>query len=178
MVKIKYGKMKYGIFGIMTLGMIFLYGCNKLFPDEKLTIQRVDYTGNELRTDGYYYYQDANYTVVEFLYRNSIILSARAYSFHDLNIVEKKMLERYNEIRADKIGWGVFRISGKTIEYEMWDTSVGGGLPILKCIGIIDNDTTFRIIQCIELGKKFEKNEVYHFRQFSPKPDSTNKWIK
>jgi hypothetical protein len=79
---------------ITMCGMNFLLSCcNKLFPDEKLTLQRRDYIGKELRTDGYYYYFTQNNTVVYFLYKNGIILCAHSYSSHDLNTIESEMVK-------------------------------------------------------------------------------------
>jgi hypothetical protein len=83
-------KIQYKIWGIMIGVIPVFYGCNKLYLDDKFTIQRENYIGNELRLDGYYYQQENNHTYVEFLYRNGVILSAHSYSTNDLNIVEKK----------------------------------------------------------------------------------------
>jgi len=49
--------------------------------------------------------------------------------------------------------------------------------------GDIINDTTFVISVSYRMkkGKKTEvkaRNETYHFKQFSPQPDSTNNFIK
>jgi len=44
--------------------------------------------------------------------------------------------------------------------------------------GIILNDTTFQITKYTSGSNVSERNEVYHFREFHPKPDSTNKYIK
>ena len=40
----------------IVLAVVFS-SCKKLFEDEELSMERVDYTGTELRTDGYYYYR-------------------------------------------------------------------------------------------------------------------------
>jgi len=64
-----------------------------------------------------------------------------------------------------------FLINGNFLQYSGWDTSVGGGLPAFKCIGVIENNTIFRITKTIiSNGKEFEKNDIYYFRQFTPKP--------
>jgi len=158
---------------IMSALVLQMYGCK----DEKLTLQRVPYTGNEIRTDGYYYHHWAsseslsiNKTATFFLYRNGIKLTAGSYGSIDLDIVEKEMLSRYELLVKQKIGWGVFVITGNKVEYEEWTTSAGGGLPIYKNSYNIENDTTLMN----------PEGKVYHFKQFSPKPDSTiaNKWIK
>jgi len=159
---------------------MFMSCCNKLFPDEKLSIQRLDYNGNELRTDGYYYYFSLNNTVVYFLYKNGIILCAASYSSTDLNTVESEMIKVYPDYKKYKDGWGVFLVNGNKINYEIWNTSTGYSLPVIKCNGIIENDTTFRITETyFSDSKKTDYGEtVFHFKQFDNKPDSTNNYIK
>jgi len=161
-------------------GILILVACKALNPDENLTIQRVDYTGNELRTDGYYYYFFENNTVVYFLYRNGIILCAHSYPSNDLNFVEKEMVKIYSEIRKQKFGWGVFLICNNTIEYETWNVPISVSMPIIRCKGYIENDTTFCITESYysDLKKTEYSNEIYHFKQFNNKPDSTNVYIK
>ena len=168
---------KFILFTLTICISIFMLSCNKLFPDEKLSMQQEDYNGNEVRTDGYYYTYSksynssgliADFTTVFFLYRNGIILSAGAYEKTGFDILEEAMLRRYESIQNKKTGWGVFIVKNNKIEYEQWSTSVGGGLPVFKNSYIIVNDTTLK-----------RYNEIiYHFKQFSPKPDSTNVYIK
>jgi len=160
---------------------ILLAGCNRLFPDEELMLQKADYKGNELKINGYFYHfqQQPSGTIVKYLYRNGIILSGYYHSTTDLNEVEIEMVKEYDLLQKDKSRWGVFVINGNSIQYSAWSTSVGGGLPSFKCLGVIENDTTFRITKSINSnGKEFSENKIYHFRQFSPKPDSTNVYIK
>ncbi|MDR2408232.1 MAG: hypothetical protein LBE13_08995 [Bacteroidales bacterium] len=155
--------------------------CNKLFPDEKLSIQREDYTGNELRTDGYYYLQEKDYerTIVMFLYRNGIILSGRIYFTLDLNVVEKEMVSKYNELGNEKPYWGVFTITNNNFEYEQW-VAPTEGISVSKNTGYIENNTTFHITEkFFSYNKtKYSVNEIWHFKQFANKPDSTNVYIK
>ncbi|MBO7478821.1 MAG: hypothetical protein J6U04_12925 [Salinivirgaceae bacterium] len=163
--------------------------CKKLFEDEELSMERVDYTGTELRTDGYYYYmlQVEHNGIQEkrvfpiFLYRNGVSLSA-ASSF-DCSEIEQKENEfingkLYHTINGYKILWSVFTISGKSIEFEGWDDLGGAHLYTKKVYGKILNDTTFHIYQEHIDGIDKECDRTYHFKQFSPKPDSTNRFIK
>jgi hypothetical protein len=156
--------------------------CSKIFSDAELSIQRVNYTGSELRTDGYYFRQEAEYnqTLAMFLFRNGVVLSARAYGSLDLSIVESEMIQRYNTIRNDKMGWGVFLIADNQILIEQWNASTGHSLPIIKRKGYIENDTTFRIAETYysDIEKTEYREFIWHFREFSPKPDSTNVFIK
>ena len=159
---------------------MFMFSCNELCPDEKLTLQRQDYIGNELRTDGYYYYFTKDNTIVYFLYKNGIILCANSYSSNNLNTVEFEMVKLYPLLKKYKDGWGIFIVNYNKIEDEIWNASNGCGLPTFKEIGIIENDTTFRITETYYSDiKKTDYTEfVYHFKQFANKPDSTNNYIK
>ena len=166
------------------LSGIFLCSCDKLFPDDKLTLKRVDYNGNELKTDGYYYHQSGNggyrYTSVLFLYRNGVILSCGAFPTTDLNIVEKEFPNKYDGGNS-KYGWGLFLIARKNIEYERWTEAPSGiKYAVNKRSGYIENDMTFHITESYNSGTKETEqvNEVWHFKQFDNKPDSTNVYIK
>jgi len=163
---------------------VYISCCSKLFPDEKLTIQRADYTGNELKIDGYYYYQEItekySNTIVMVLYRNGIVLSCGSFSTTDLNVVEEDMPKRYNLLKKHKIGWGVFLITDNQISIERWNASTGFSLPIAICKGYIENDSTFHITETYfsDSEKTNYGETVYHFKQFANKPDSTNNYIK
>jgi hypothetical protein len=183
---IHYGKIrKKGIMKIIRLLMLsifmlsFLFGCNALFSDERLSFDRIDYEGHELRLDGYYYRQGKDYTLVYFFYKNGIVLSANSYRNLDLNIVEDQLLKRYSQIVKEKPNWGIFKIASNQIEYEQWEAPTEGGLSISHSKGYIENDTTFHIIETyFSYNKKtYFDHEVWHFKQFAHKPDSTNSFI-
>lgn len=179
--EIDYGKLKYVIMNKISFFVISLMIILSACKDDELMLQRTPYIGNELRIDGYYYEQAYNCTSVKFSYRNGVLLVAGGYLSYNIDSVEKQLLNSYEKIKHSKISWGVFVIKGSTIEYSFWDTSVGGGLPTYKSIGYIENDTTFCITRTINKeGSIFKRNDVYHFKQFSPKPDSTGayQWIK
>ena len=153
-----------------------LLSCNKLCKDENLSLKRISYTGKELKTDGYFYNHwksdgslSMNSTVIFFLYRNGIILSAGSVESTDLEIVEKEINKQYEFLYKKKIGYGVFIVENGKLLYEQWSTSAGGCLPVFQSSYTIENDST--------LINPY--GEIYHFRQFSTKPDSiiANKWI-
>ena len=175
--------------GYILFFSILLIGCSQLFPDEKFTIQRTDYNGSEIRTDGYYYEYATSYdsslpnrTICFFLFRNGVSVSMGSFETVDLETADKEIVERYKWLNNYKSGWGVFAINGNKYVEESWSTSVGGGLPVGRTIGIIENDTTILITKHINVKERKEFPQDYrcHFRQFSPKPDSTaaNKWIE
>ena len=165
------------------LGMFLclLVSCNILHPDEKLTLQRKDYAGNELRIDGYYYYfvQGVDRTVVRFLYKNGIVLWGGTYGITNINEVESEMLGLYSTVRKMKESWGVFLVEDDKIQYETWAEAPDGVcLATRKYFGYIENDTTIHITESYYSGRNETRNEIWHFKQFDNKPDSTNKFIK
>ena len=153
--------------------MIILCGCK----DEELSLKRTPYTGNELRIDGYYYRKIPDLEI-RFFYRNGIVrYGGGGYSsFEELDncILNHQIVDG-----SSKTDWGVFLINGNTIKFEMWYPPSGGGTPTYIREGEILNDTTFHITESYRSdgSERSEKNEMYHFRQFYPKPDSTNKFI-
>jgi hypothetical protein len=161
-----------------------MFCCSKLFPDEKLTMQREDYIGSELRIDGYYYTQTGSVkdsvTAVIFLFRNGITVTCGAFLTTDLNVVDEELPNRYKWV-TDKLSFGIFLIRGNEILMEGWNTAGGGmRLPIVRDKGYIENDTTFCITESYysDIKETHYGNRVWHFKQFDNKPDSTNNYIK
>ncbi|MDR3236803.1 MAG: hypothetical protein LBT48_08805 [Prevotellaceae bacterium] len=160
--------------------VLFFSCCSTLYPDEKLTLQRIDYQGNKLRTDGYYYFQEPNRTSIHFLYKNGIILYAYSYPTNDLNIVEKEMIN-YIYLNKSKDHWGVFLVDSNVIQYERWiEAPSGVSVCFYRCSGYIENDSTLHFMESYYSGRNETKqiDEVWHFKQFENKPDSTNTYIK
>ena len=171
---------------ILALVVLFAGGCKKWFEDDELTLSKKPYSGNELRIDGYYYLMHPacnGFSDTYFLYRDGTALSCGAW-------VEDSLFDSYEEnIRNvishqyhqnHKTGWGVFHIEGDSIAIERWwFASEQPRLPVYLLKGVILNDTTFHITYSTEprTGHFSEKDEVYHFHTFSPKPDSTNIFI-
>lgn len=165
---------------LATIAICF-YCCDKFFPDEKLSLEKTPYTGNELRTDGYYYEYNDNLISIYFLYKDGIILYAFSHKEIGLDEIEKEMIENnmYNDFQADKSRWGLFVVNGKTFQMERWTSSTGFSLPVTRCKGYIENDTTFHITETFQSDtrKYYQGDWVYHFKQFNLKPDSTNNFI-
>lgn len=172
---------------------------------EPLTQARKSFTGNNLRLDGYYYCIgkefsngfNPDYADAFFLNRNGIFLNV-AYGSIDSNLENEIILKDLDEsvkkraeiisLNADKRpDWGIFFTEHSAIIIENWEHSAGGGAYPTKILsGIVVNDTTIhfdKIIGAYPNNKGSKKkiksiDETYHFREFSPKPDSTNVFIK
>jgi len=172
---------------ILTIGC--LTSCYVLYKpiEDKLTLTKQVYSGCQLRIDGYYYYSADNKLYdTYFLYRDGLIINGGgSSSLTPFESFEKEFSSSYtNEYLSNsKYAWGLFNIQGDSILIERWYPSSGGPLPVYMRMGKVLNDTTFVITESYRMkkGKKTEvdsESETYHFRQFSPKPDSTNIFIK
>ena len=154
--------------------VLVLSSCEKVFQDE-FSIQRTDYTGTELRIDGYYYSETfeppyTNYCMAKsFFYRNGVKLGACSYDTTAMSVDEY-----FATLKKNKLNWYVFKIEGNTITIEGWDNLT----QTFKEYGEILNDTTFRINRIERSGRTDKSNSIFHFKQFAPKPDSTNSFIK
>ncbi|RYD75949.1 MAG: hypothetical protein EOP53_15610, partial [Sphingobacteriales bacterium] len=142
-----------------------------LGKDDELTLTRQDYKGNELRLDGIYYLEKENFEGIIYqryaLFRNGVI--------RDLGAPQEIDAPRILSGKS-KSNWGVFQISNGEIKFERWYP--GEELKAYMRSGVILNDSTFKITESYrnQNGEKTEvetMNEVYHFKSFSPKPDST-----
>ncbi len=116
-----------------------------LFEDEAYTLTREDYTGQEIRTDGYYYsynYQDSNIVSITIFYRNGVVIDGiggqtlleyeRRFSSGEFN----------NNAKNIKDVWGIFKVVNNEVMIER--VVAGGGLRRNAFIdyGEILNDTT------------------------------------
>lgn len=162
--------------------------CSKLlFGSEELTLPKQPYTGNELRIDGYYYYkyypgENEVYYSTYLLYENGIILYGGAVNETEITRLENDFKSnKWIEIqRKYKYMWGVFIINGNKLLFERWYPNSPGQPKVYINEGKILNDTTFQITTFYrpDGSKRREKDEIYHFKPFSPKPDSTNNFVK
>lgn len=159
--------------------------CKKLYPDDELSMSRQNYNGNTLRLDGYYSYDWGDAMNVYFFYFNGVILDGNSFEKQELEEKELKYVngEFYDFAKNSKLNWGVFKIESDIIKFEQWYPGSGPAKRAYIREGKVLNDTTFHITKSYRMknGKKKDENnqnEIYHFKKFSPKPDSTNKFIE
>jgi hypothetical protein len=143
---------------------------------DKLTLERIPYNGNELKLFGYYHMLDNDgLMTVYFLYQNGMILHADDFS--PAKLPEKEDVYRngqyYKWVKDDYTSWGVFHIDSNAIKFERWYPGDVSWKTFIRT-GEILNDTTFHISmsQRSDGSEIRTKDETYHFRAFSPKPDS------
>lgn len=167
---------------IGVISFIMLLGCSSLLEFPDLTLRKKDYTGNQLKTNGFYYttYESYDYKLkkkklfynIYFLYKNGVILNGKGQPSLD-------NIKVHNSVYSYQISWGIFQIDGNRIRYEKWIPTLSSAI----YEGVILNDTTFTITEAynLKLGNKVnisKMNDIYHFQAHSPKPDSTNNYIK
>jgi len=177
--------MKTIILFILTINLSMCMSCcSSLFSDEKLSMQRKDYNGDELRIDGYYYHQEENvkypHTTVMFFYRNGIVLFAGSSFSCNLDTVEMDILNRIEIIKNNKMNWGLFEIyNSELVIEEYYDNPPSSALKTMKSFYEINNDTTIIFRRVDHPGYKDKiHNTMYHFKHFANKLDSTNVFIK
>lgn len=164
--------------------------CKKDRFVDDLHLEQRRYTGNELQIDGYYFktYNEGKSTIVYFLYENGIIQGGTSYG--GANWEEKLQAdivsgEYHQSSLTRRHRWGLFQIQDSSILFEKWHPGTPGPEVPFASSGVILNDSTFWMKQRFkfENGKRTEVrditeiNDIYHFRQFSPKPDSSNPFI-
>ena len=173
---------------MIAVSLVMFGNCKKgdsLLNHDELSIPRQNYSGNELRVDGYYY-TEANGSLFSpsFFYRNGVFLDAGG-SFKDYFEMDSYIVKEFissTKYKSYRVLWGVFLIEGNSVKFEHWYPSSGGPMKAYVREGLILNDTTFHITKSYrnQNGEKTEvdtENEIYYFRAFSPKPDSTNGFI-
>jgi hypothetical protein len=178
------------IYNVLLIIMILLISsCGTcLSPeDEAFSIKRIDYTGNQLKINGYYYIvfradtKDEDQVQIYFFYRNGIIQDEGLNDRKDSLIYESMFIEPIfqKSKKKWKYAWGAFKIEENKIQFETWGPGEGS-MPAFNHSGDILNDTTFHITKLTRASGSFIRalDDTYHFKRYSPKPDSTNNFVK
>jgi len=157
---------------IFFLIISFVYSCIETLPDEKLTITRTPYSGKEFRLDGYYTGlvpgQSIFFNYI-FFYTNGVTFYFGHTFIDDIN----KIKEDVESARKHKSYWGIFQVENDTVAIQGWRLrdDVYQNLLINFQYIIINDSTLF-------YNDSRGDTTSYYFRKFSPKPDSTNVFIK
>lgn len=151
----------------------------------ELSMAKTPYTGNELRIDGYYYSNPTteNNIGIAVFYRDGICmhLFERPESQDTIGFIENEILLNntlMSRLWSTPSNIGVFKTNKESIEFETW--IAGRDITTFSHFGEILNYTTFLLTKWTnnDSGKTYLENLTYRFRHFSPKPDSTNTFIK
>ena len=160
--------------------------CKKLFlgEDDELSMSKMPYIGTQLRVDGYYYLERTGvkdtFWDVYFFYRDGVILYGGTFPIEEAeqHEMDYKGAEWISIVKKHKDFWGVFKIDGQDIQFERWYCG-SGFCPAYIRSGTILNDTTFHITRSTRSNgtEVSDEDEIYRFKEFSLKPDSTNAFV-
>jgi hypothetical protein len=157
--------------------MLTTMSCNKLFENEEFTFKRNNYSDLSFKTNGYYVSNNLKYpglitdTTIVFFYMNGVVLFATPESLFK----EDKM----NNIKKIYYSWGIYQIKNDSIFIEYKFNSGQFYMSVYKFSGIVKNDSVLNITSVFSNSygtNNFKSN--LNFKDFSPKPDSTNVFIK
>lgn len=168
--------------GIIISTLVFT-SCVSL--EYSLIIDRLQNGNGLLKLDGYYYdrYETSGQNRIDiyFLYENGVILYGSSPSESELSKTEESYRDGtyYERVKDLQYHWGVYKIEDDNIYLNMWSPSDWPYQTFLKKGKILD-DQSFKLETAEwSSGKGVEKiNERYKFEPLSPKPDSTNTFIK
>jgi hypothetical protein len=135
---------------------------------------------NSLKINGYFYSPYEDGYCAFFLFENGNYFDEGALlGISDLNELDSIIVkvEQSQYTKNLYYRWGIYRLEGSTILINRWLPGVGGPYPTQLLKGEILNDTTIKIAGLTENGTT-NRIDTFHFRQFSPKPDSTTQFIE
>lgn len=158
---------------IIVFIIISMCSCLRTLPDEVFTMTLTPDNGNEIRLDGCYISEHVynNRSEYNFFYSNGVM-----FVFSDLLTIENisQFTGGIDEMRKLKTCWGIFQVDKNTIKAQRWK-------PSDDAIQCIVQNRTYKIINDTTLSIDLLNDgdiRYYHFKHFSPKPDSTNVFIK
>lgn len=163
--------------------LLLLVACEKEL--HKLTMPKAPYTGNQLRIDGYYYSNpnSDNSMGIAVFYRDGVCVHMFASPTREdiPDFVENDILNNkpfMSRLWKTPTNIGVFQVDSESLEFEIWESVYD--ITTFTYFCEIVNDTTFVLSEWVDNdhNKSHIVNTTYRFVQFSPKPDSTNRFIK
>ena len=145
---------------------------------------REDYHGDNLRIDGLYHQitPDGYIVNVRFYYRNGVqfIMSFSEEITDPADLIYILTKENIISERNRKSNWGIFKVNENDFFSEHWETPIHGNyVATITMTGEILSDTCYIITKTVhsKIGV-FEGRGKWYFYPYSPKPDSTNTFIK
>jgi hypothetical protein len=160
--------------------LLLIISVQSCLKDDDLIIKRVDNNSKKIKLNGYYLETKFTHNPY-FFYQNGVVFKYSSRELKDSLLIEDGMTNEVNLslLKKLKYSWGIYQIINNEILIERW---YPGEKPYDAFLtkGRILNDTTFVLTEFSESdgSKKETINEIYRFRKFSPKPDSTNAFIK
>jgi hypothetical protein len=165
------------------LSLVLFTACSKSkFKADNLANPLQPNNSTALRLNGYYYETTGDlFQSVSFLYGNGVLIYAGGSltSLEELDEYAQREFVSGTSYKEDKAGWGLYIIEGTSFKSERWYTGQGAQKSYIR-YGEILNDSTFHITYSTRFdgSERSDKDEIYRFRAFTPKPDSTNKFVR
>ncbi|MGB3548963.1 MAG: hypothetical protein WBA17_18460 [Saprospiraceae bacterium] len=142
---------------------------------EELSLLREDNSQSAINMDGYFYTKYEYGYIALFFYENGVVYTTNTIEgISDLEYLDDHIRRKHSEAKAIQLRWfwGIYRTEGDIIKLNYWLSGTGSVYPAEISEGKIVNPSTIRIPWINDQLNEFK------FRQFSPKPDSTNAFIK
>ncbi len=169
---------KYQYF-ILALSFGIIFGCS--INQKTLTLDNSNFSVNSLSLNGYFYKVDNYGMIGVFLYDNGIYLYIGGEVDCFSHICFESYVEKFTNRNVDqniydlKEHWGKYKIEGENIIIERFRGIGWASYRIQKLEGRIKNKNQY-IIHTYD-DKKLDENWEFNFHPYSPKPDSTSKFI-
>ena len=132
---------------------------------------------NELKLNGYYYLESEGGYCSFFLYENGVFLSNgcsnNIESLEKLDVILSG-LEYQQRKNKNQYVWGVYEVRNNKVIIERWEPWNGWPYKVKRSEGNLISNTELST----SIMKNLEALEIYKFREFMPKPDSKNSFIK
>ncbi len=163
-------------------------GCIIFYHYKDLSLYQKDFNKSKLKTDGYYINSYKNKYYPRTLQADFVSLyEDGTYVYYYSDYIDKKFETNYYQPYfyddLTSIGsWGCYVIEGDTIKIQkFWLSTPGSFIPIWKVctkVGVILNDTTFRLTKIVYHDRVDKIDETYYFRPcVDCKPDSSKSII-
>jgi hypothetical protein len=151
--------------------------------DEQLSLQRTRYEGDDIRLDGYWYHWHmySDLQLVYFLYRDGTLLDASCYFGEGEDPEDAiRSAEWQRAVQERRFCWGVFVVDSDRIFLEKWTPPVNGGHGVGRKVGVIFDREHIHVDSVLSpsTGEATELDQDWYFKEFSPKPDHSNPFVK
>lgn len=171
------------------VAVLLLASCEKngSCQDDELSLSRIDYSGSQIKLDGYYFGNITEnsvppYAEIYFLYRNGVMFTTGASLLEEAEAGTITVTVENAFGKANKRPWGVFQVHDTNIQIDRWQGNVNGCEETIYELGNILNDSTFVITRREyrdngDATKVETINDTFSFRTVPEKPDSCNPFI-
>jgi hypothetical protein len=172
--------MKKKLYIIYVLFLISIISCEFLIPckDQEFTISKTENTAYNIKLNGFYYdtvLLSNTYSIIYLLYSNGVFYNR---NMTDINNINNNNVYFDSKMSNYKTYWGLYIFDNDSIEIQYWGEKYGNCYKIIKQKGIIINDTCFKIVKTTNYHDKWiDDYHFFIFKQYSPKPDSTNSFF-